>query len=178
MSVMKKVLFTINVHSIVDTITNSSSELFVGTSNSKEELIMLIENVYPDFRNEYEDIKHIDELDMGELENYFWFVCSAHQWPATKEMYPVLNGFTFDELYEKESEEKHWMGDYDYKLKDNRIDKSNKWGKCFITEENFEEIKNKLDPERKMFFMYSKGENPDWEYQEKLSCFMDRIHMG
>jgi hypothetical protein len=174
---MKKTIFTINVHSVVDTITNSSSELFVGTSNSKDELIKLIKEIYPSYLNEYEQVKSIDDLTVGELDNYLSYYCSPGMWPARKEQYPVPNGFEFDELYEKESEEKNWKGSYDYRLKNNYVGES-EWYREYVTEENFEEIKNKLDPDRKMFFLFSLGENPDWDYQEKLEGFMSRIHMG
>jgi hypothetical protein len=48
----------------------------------------------------------------------------------------------------------------------------------FVTEDNFEEIKNKLDPNRTMYFLFSKDENPDWEMQEKLEMIMKRYHLG
>ena len=35
-----------------------------------------------------------------------------------------------------------------------------------IEEENFEEIKNKLDPNRSMFFLFSLDDNPNWDMQE------------
>ena len=176
---MAKVLFTIRPHSIIDVITNSSTELFVGKSNSKEELIELIEEVHPNFRNEYEEIKHIDEVDPSELESYFCYMCSPHQWPASKRMYSVLPGFTFDELYEPEDNgTPAWNGEVQYKLKNNVANPKNKWDRDFVTEANIEEIKNKLDPERKMYFMFSIEDNPEWDYQEKLSEFMTRIHLG
>ena len=48
----------------------------------------------------------------------------------------------------------------------------------FVVEENFEEIKNKLDPERELFFLFSLDDNPDWEMQERLSKIMERLHLG
>jgi hypothetical protein len=38
-------------------------------------------------------------------------------WPASKNQYPVLKGFTFDELYEPK--EKDWNGQIQYELKNN-----------------------------------------------------------
>jgi len=175
----KKILFTLKPHSVVDVITNSSSELFVGSSQSKETMISLIENVYPEYLNEYEHIKTIDDLSESELNTYFSYTCSAHRWPAEKSMYPVLNGFTFDELYEPKDDSKPaWNGEIQYDLKNNVINKKHKWDHSFVTSENLEEIKNKLDPKREMYFLFSIDDNPNWEMQEELECFMTRHHLG
>lgn len=177
---MKKlVLFTLKPHSVIDVITNSSSELFVGTAQAKENIIALIEAAYPDYRNEYEEIKNIDDLDASELDNFFSYACSAHRWPATKEMYPVLPGFTFDELYEPEDGGKlAWNGEVQYDLKNNDIDPECEWHNAYVIPENLEEIKNKLDPKREMYFLFSSCENPNWEKQEMFESFMDRYHLG
>lgn len=173
----KKTLLVFKPHSTVDVITNSSSELFVGIHTSKEELEQLIEAIYPNYLNEYYELKSIDDLDDGELNNYFGFACSPHCYPATKEMFPVLPGFTFDELYvrDKEKEDKKWNKGEHYKLKNN--DPNSRWG-IFVTEDNFEEIKNKLDPNREMFFLFSINDNPNFEMQEELERFMIRYHLG
>lgn len=175
----KLVLFTLKPHSVIDVITNSSSELFVGTSQSKEKMQELIETVYPNFRNEYEELKNIDDLTPDELDTFFSYACSPHMWPASKFMYPVLPGFTFEELYEVDDDGKRaWNGELQYRLKNNDYDPENKWHSSFVTENNFEEIKNKLDPRREMFFLFSTDENPDYEKQEVLESFMDRYHLG
>jgi hypothetical protein len=48
----------------------------------------------------------------------------------------------------------------------------------FVTKNNLEEFKNKIDPERKMYFLFSLDDNLDYDYQEKLEVFMDRFHLG
>lgn len=175
----KKILFTLKPHSVVDVITNSSSELFVGSSQSKETMISLIENVYPEYLNEYEAIKTIDDLSSNELNTYFSYACSPHCSPASKGMYPVLNGFTFEELYIAEDDGKlAWNGEIQYELRNNVIDKKHKWDYSFVTDENLEEIKNKIDPKREMYFLFSLDDNPNWEMQEELECFMTRHHLG
>jgi hypothetical protein len=173
---MKKILFVLNnLHSMIDVITNSSSELFVGNSNNKKEMLNLIKEVYPNYLNEYEELKGIDDLTIGELETYIDFYCSPLCWPAKKEYYPILPGFTFDELYEAENNKPAWNGEIQYQLKNN--DSEYAWG-GFVTESNFEEIKNKLDPNRQMYFLFSLDDNPNWEYQERLQEIMERFHLG
>lgn len=176
---MKKlVIFTLIPHSIVDSITNSSSELFVGKSSSKENIEELLRCAYPNYRNEYNEIRSIDDLIAEELDTYFQYACSAHCWPATKNQYPILPGFTFDELYTLTGEQTPWNDEPQYELKNNSIDPHFRWSHSFVTDENLEEIKNKLDPKRQMYFLFSSNENPDWDYQEILMSFMDRFHLG
>lgn len=177
---MKKlILFTLKPHSVIDVITNSSSELFVGTAQSKENILALIEAVYPNYREEYEEIRNIDDLTASELDNFFNYACSPHQWPATKDMYPILPGFTFDELYEPKDDSKPaWNGEIQYDLKNNDPDPEYKWHTAYVTEDNLEEMKNKLDPQREMYFLFSISDNPDWEKQQIFESFMDRYHLG
>ena len=168
---MKKVLFTIKPHSIVDAITNSSSELFVGKTQNKEELLAFISEAYPNYRNEYEELKNIDEISIEDLGMYFSYTCSPHSWPATKNQYPIPQGFTFDELYAPTSTEPAWNGHIQYDLKHDEHYR-------FVTKENFEELKQKLDPKKEMYFLFSIDENPDYEMQEELEKFMTRYHLG
>lgn len=170
-----KTIFTINVSNTIDLITNSSSELFVLKGKTKEVIIELLNTVYPDWEKEYEFPKAIVELSPNELNTYFSYACSPHMWPNTKKDYPVLKGFKFEELYEKETGEFNRGG---YKLKNNVVNPSSKWDDDFVTEENIGEILNKLSPNLDMWFLFSKNENPNWEMQEKLMEVADRYHLG
>jgi len=175
---MKKLMFFLKPHSVVDVITNSSSELFVGTSPTKTEMESLLQEVYPNYRNEYQELRNMEEITEDELETFIVFYCSPFMWPARKDMYPILPGFTFDELYQPEDEKSPWTGECQYELKNNLKKRIHKWDSSFVTKENFEEIKNKLDPKREMYFLFSIYDNPDWEMQEKLSTIMTRLHLG
>lgn len=175
---MKKVIFKIQIDNIIDIITNSSSELFILKGKERETIVELLNEVYPDWRNEYDDVKNITELSANELDTYFSYECSPHCYPATKEMYPVLDGFTFDELYETDGKEKAWNGSYQYKLKNNKKDSRSEWDYSFVTEENREDIINRISPNKDLWFLYSLDENPNWEYQERLMEVGERIHMG
>lgn len=170
---MEKILFTIKPHSIIDVITNSSSELFIGKTQNKNEIIELIKKVHPYYLGEYEELKSIDELSLRELNTYIEHSCNPSIWPTNNKLqYPLLNGFTFDELYVKVKTA--WNGHDQYELKS--YDGS-KYG-SFVVDENFEEIKNKLDPNREMYFLFSIDDSPDFDMQEKLANFMERYHLG
>jgi len=173
-----KILFVVQPHSFVDVITNSSSELFVGKSQTIDTMRSFIKEVYPDYLNEYYDLKSIDDLSTNDLNTYFYHYCSPNKWPADIFDYPIPKGFTFEELFEPEIDWKTgepkppaWNGQIQYRLKENN-------GYSFVTDENFEELKHKLDPNKRMFFLFSKDDNPDWEKQILLSEIMERMHLG
>lgn len=149
---MDKILFTINVHSVVDVITNSSSELFVGKHQSKEIMKEMIKQIYPNYLNEYEELKTINELSNNGL--YVYISYHYESWRKSN----LIKGFSFDEMYEKK-------GDWTYIKND-------------FVEDNRERIINAIDPERKMFFLFSVDDNPDFEMQEKLENIMTRYHLG
>lgn len=66
-----KSLFIIKIQSQSDVITNSSSELFIfDNKNSKEEVIELLNNVYPNWRDEYAEPVPFSEID----ENSLWYL--------------------------------------------------------------------------------------------------------
>lgn len=172
-----KTIFTMNISNTIDLITNSSSELFVLKGKTKDVIIELLDNIYPDWRKEYEEPKNISELTVGELETYFSYACSPDMWPNSKKDYPVFSGFSFDELYEKENSESGFNRG-GYKLKNNVVSPESKWDDNFVTEENIKEISKKLSPNMDMWFLFSLNENPNWEMQEKLMCVADRYHLG
>ena len=101
-----KTLFVMSIENTIDLITNSSSELFVLKGGTKDVIIQMLDNIDPSWRNEYEEPKNILELSVDELNIYFDYACSAFCWPARKSMYPILKGFTFDELYEEDKDDK------------------------------------------------------------------------
>ena len=178
------ILFKFKVNNVVDVITNSSSELFVLKGETKSIVEEMISNVYPSYRYEYNDVKHISELSISELNQYIEFHCNPSVWPATKSSYPILDGFTFEELYEPKKnrrtgiqEPPAWNGEIQYELKNNDLS-DNILCNSFVTKENHKKIIDKLDPGKEMYFLFSIGENPDWDYQEKLMTIGDRFHLG
>lgn len=208
------VIFTFNPHSMVDIITNSSSELFVFKGKSKELVEEMIRELYPDYLREYRQLVHIDELDAKWLNQYLDYHCSANHWPCSPDEMPLIGNYTFDELYEPKRDwqtgeiERAWNGHIQYELRDNtrppRKEKiivnfdefkdvdpygeedwyddnwnpNDYWSRSFVTEKNIEEVKDRIDPQRRLYFLYSRGDNPNWEYQKKLSGVGKRYHLG
>lgn len=63
-----KSLFIIKIQSQSDVITNSSSELFIfDNKNSKDEVIDLLNNVYPNWRDEYAEPVPFSEIGKDSL---------------------------------------------------------------------------------------------------------------
>lgn len=165
---MKKTFFTIQIHSIVDLITNSSSELFVGTYDSKKIILNLIKEIYPCYLDEYEEIKSIDELSNDELDDYiqynYMYNYKYFDFKFDKFVYQntpprIIPGFKPEEMFD----------DPEY----NTV-----YVKSFFVKDNYDKIIKNIDPERKMFFLFSKSDNPNWNMQEKLSKIMTRFHLG
>lgn len=155
---MRSVL-VFNPHSFVDVITNSSSELFVGQANNKEYIIELIESIYPNYLSEYHPVKSTEELDRWELEaylNYRYEYWSNSQQRFVHEKIPGLTKQEMAELQKK---------DYYHDIVTEDEDRTNR-------------IKKGIDPEGKMFFLFSIDDNPDWDEQEKLMEVFQRFHLG
>lgn len=157
-----KIVMVALLHSSVDVITNSSSELFTAFNDSKETLKGLIKDVYPKYLKEYEKLKGIEELTAGELEEYIMYSYEVWSNYDQETFNYVIPGFTYDEMWETKN---LWEHKY-IQLKD------------YFVENNRERIMDGIDPERKMFFLFSKNENPNWDMQEKLMSFMTRYHLG
>ena len=164
---MKKTIFILQVHSVVDLITNSSSELFVGQYDSKKIIIYLIKSIYPNYLNEYSEIKSIDELSVYELEKYisykYMYSLKYYDLKTGDIVYvdnpDLIPGFTKEEMFNEP--------EYDYV-----------YIKSHFVKNNHKRIINSLDPERKMFFLFSLSDNPNWDMQEKLMEIMERYHLG
>ena len=78
-----KSLFIIKIQSQSDVITNSSSELFIfDDKNSKDEVINLLDNVYPNWRDEYAEPVPFSEIDENDL--WYWL---------PDDHYDILNDF-------------------------------------------------------------------------------------
>ena len=99
-----KSLFIIKIQSQSDVITNSSSELFIfDDKNSKEEVIDLLNNVYPNWRDEYDEPIPFSEID----ENDLWYLL------PNDGRYDILDDFRdimIDYLTESKIQYKDFLG--------------------------------------------------------------------
>jgi len=152
---MDKVLFALKPHSVVDVITNSSSELFVGNSTSKEDIINIIKESYLNYLDEYSEVKATKELSNDEIETYIGYHynnwSNAHQ----KFMQELVPGFKYEDIFD---------GEY---VKSNLVNNKNR-----------DKFIKGIDPNNEMYFLFSLDDNPNWDYQEKLMNIMHRYHLG
>lgn len=181
------ILLVINVDNVVDVITNSSSELFVLKGEEIKIVEEMIENIYPNYKGEYDNLKRVEDLTNDDLDNFLSYYCSPHVWPAKKSNYKVLDGFTFEEMYEPEKNyvtgeiRPAWNGEIQYELKNNLLSEedSDGWqGTSFVTDENRDRVIKSIIKSVGNFFLYSLDENPDWDMQEKLMTIGERFHLG
>lgn len=64
-------MFNFKINSVSNVITNSSSELFVFNDNdSVENVISILDNIYPDWRKEYCDPIRLKDCDNDNFETY------------------------------------------------------------------------------------------------------------
>lgn len=175
--------FIFGIQSKSDVITNSSSELFVFKSQeTAEEVIDLLNTIYPGWRNEYREPKEADKLDKDELywllERFtpysFWGEDRYTRNPEVFEMgkrnkmlkeceLPKFLGLTEEETYNNWETwnpcDNDWENRY-LQLSDQCFSKFKDW--C---------IKNHL------ISLFSIDENPNWEKQKILMDYAERIHM-
>lgn len=166
-----KPVFVFKIHSIVDIITNSSSELFVLKGESKKILSNLLTSVYPDYLKEYAEPKLLSFCSDEELDDYIGWVYNVYgeKEGGWRGKLDIFDGFTFEEMYEENERWERFRRNDDppgYSLK-----------KDFITKNRIK-ILQFLDPENNTWLLYSKDENPNWDYQEKLMTIGERHHLG
>ena len=160
-------MFVFNVCNIIDLITNSSSELFVLQGDTKENVIALLEATYPNYINEYREVKRIDELSTDELDTYISF--EYNSWSNNKQQIEtnLIPGFTFDEMY--------YVPEW---AKANGFRSEDRYCLRDITEEMRERIVDAISPKKDMYFLFSLDENPNWERQQDLMGIASRYHLG
>ena len=160
-------MFVFNVCNIIDLITNSSSELFVLQGDTKETVMELLRATYPDYLNEYCEVKNIEELTNDELDTYI--SQEYHSWSNEKQEveHNVISGFKFDEMYEVPE----WG-------RKNEHYKQDRFYPRAVTDETREKYIKALSPKKDMYFLFSLDENPDWDKQEVLMEVASRYHLG
>lgn len=164
-----KTLFVFQMQSFTDVVTNSSSELFVftGTTNIVNDLLNAS---VPGWEDEYETPKSVEELYPDELAAYLSYAYSNYDWNRritreTSLQTRWAKEFNIDpnDLYENYQE---WdPSSENWKISHLRLKKG--WDKL---------IKQKLNPH--LVFVFSRGENPNYERQEIIGTFGTRYHLG
>jgi hypothetical protein len=164
-----KPVFVFSIQSIVDIITNSSSELFVLKSDTKKILTQTIKGLYPEFLKEYNEPKLLSFCSDEELDEYISWIYNVYgeKESGWRGKLHIFEGFKFDEIYE---EDNRWGRDADeapnYTLK-----------KDFIPNNRMKLLQT-IDPDNNTWLLYSIDDNPNWEFQEKLMTIGERYHLG
>lgn len=87
-----KSLFIIKIQSQSDVITNSSSELFIfNNKNSKDEVIELLDNIYPDWRDEYAEPVPFSEINENEL----WYLLPDSKYDIEDRFFQIVRDYTY-----------------------------------------------------------------------------------
>jgi len=157
----KKTIFEFDVSNVINLITNSSSELFILQGKTKEYVTEMIKSVYHDYLDEYDEVLRIDELDNDQLTTYVGRNYNSWSNAAQKNLYNLIPGFTFDEMYE----ESNWGKTKEYYPKD-------------VTDETREKYIRGISPKKDIYFLFSKNDNPNWEKQEELMTIASRYYLG
>lgn len=193
---MKKLLFVFNIQSLSDIITNSSSELFVFKDKSGvDAVINILNNIYPDWRNEYDDPILVQDADHDSLETFSenlvstWFderfprkgedpfEVAKSQVPAYRELLQKrLDAanipLTVEEAIEDFDHAYIRFLDLDWEERQKlNID----WWYPSFTDRFYQEVREHYSNN---ILLFSIGENPDWNYQEKLMDYANRYHLG
>ena len=198
---MKKVIFVFSLQSVSDIITNSSSELFVFTKEtSVEEVKSVLDNIYPNWRKEYYDPQLLKDVADDDLYTYLDYAMyySMHDYdrPCWRESDgdPVVWAKKQAVTYKKKIA-KFFKDTFNLDIKFNDIfERADESYKQFLPR-HLEQFRGSMDcywypqikesaypflreniPER--ILLFSKDENPNWDYQEKLMEVAERYHLG
>lgn len=154
--------FKIELDHCIDIITNSSSELFILKGATKELVIEAVKEVYPDYLDEYNEVKSLEELDNYELCTYLESNI-GYEVSYQSAMHHLIDGFEFDEMY---GSSESYGGRVEYYLQDDFV------------ENNRDKIIEELNKNSQVFLLRSLGDNPNYEWQRVLESLGSRHHLG
>lgn len=170
-----KTLFTFTIDNVIDIITNSSSELFVLEEQTLEIAKEMIESRYPDYLSEYNELVCLRDASTDSISTYFEWI--ANPWHEKYNYRMEEKELRKKEISDaKKQAEKYGMAIT--KFYSNWKDRNNKYWYPEITEEGYKKIAKKLDPDGKIFLLFSIDENPNYEKQQELECIATRYHLG
>lgn len=178
MKLQKKVLIEIKVDNVVDIITNSSSELFILSGDTKEIVQEMVSDVYPNYLNEYEQIVPLREADDDQIDTYLDKIEAPiwNIWEATRNMSEEEERLYRIKVATKIAK-KYKMTPDEYYI--DWEDTKNK--KYFYPQASIKGLRKAaelLDPNGQIFLMFSIKDNPNWDMQEKLMEIGTRYHLG
>lgn len=199
---MKKTLFVFRIQSKSDVITNSSSELFVfDDKNTTEDVEQLLDILYPDWKSEYDSPVYVKDMSDEDFIDYLSWVESSIS-PSDYKYFGYSGSYNAksDELlplYVKHLQE--YLDDHNFNITPEECfedfeqvryelfsyDEQDEYRKTHNGEYPWADVrfsKKFLDMLREAhsneIALYSLGENPDWDQQEKLMDVATRYHLG
>ena len=204
-----KSLFIIKIQSQSDVITNSSSELFIfDDKNSKEEVIELLNNVYPNWRDEY-----AEPVPFSEMKDFYYILPHNTKYEVCDEFRDIVFDYITgskiqykDFFYTSECNELLEKFNENFKTEKYKLPEAKLARDCGLEPEvfweNFDDLKVEIKGEKYKYIyfpylkiseegkkalikanpntwlLYSLDENPDWDHQEDLMEIATRIHLG
>lgn len=161
---VKQIMYVIKPHSMIDVITNSSSELFIFQGNDKEVVEEMIKNIYPNYRSEYAELQSIDDLTAYDMSNFLDTMCIKSDWNRPDWSYRCIAppGMDLADITVFDEDDQSWYKD-SLKFSDEKI------------AVNLDKIKKAFAG---TYLLYSLDDNPDWEMQEALWTIGERHHLG
>jgi hypothetical protein len=140
---------------------------------NKENIINLIESIYPDYLNEYAELQTTEELSINSLLDYLEFSYIYNSdWLNRTVLDNIISlslnlpdGIEFDDFYKLDE----WylkQGKKEYVLNRSYIN------------DNVDKVKKAIDPDNRLFFLFSLHENPNYEMQQELESLGVRYHLG
>ena len=158
-----KILFEFNIQSITDIITNSSSELFVFKNRELNDLILIISTIHPYWDSEYYKPKQVNKMKDRDLISYLETVYGGDDFS-----YDVRYGPVTKETTNRTKVAKHFglKPELVYENYENWDPNENRFSRLKYSPQGLETIRSMIP--NNAFAMYSKNDNPAWEYQEKF----------
>ena len=145
----------------------------------------MIENIYPDYLNEYETLLDIREMSNQDIDNFLqWHLGRKSSfWSSSKKYvnhsdYTILPGFTFEEIYDVSAGLNSYSNEYGIINNIPKNMRKNDWDSMFVTDQNRERVIDGIEKSVGRFFLYSIDDNPNYEKQEELSSIGTRYHLG
>lgn len=194
-----KTVFLFKIQSYSDVITNSSSELFVINQGekTKEEIISLLNSIYPEWRTEYEEPVPFDQIEDFELD-----YMTGYDWSGQEMLNKFLRPYYPDKLEEGVEKFNEYFKTAKYKTDAVKIAQtynltpeefwdefdiwhaelhngiSNKFVNLPYLEISEKGRKAVEEQHKNDWLLRSIDENPDWDHQEDLMDVATRIHLG
>lgn len=174
-------LFVFKIQSISDVITNSSSELFVFDGNDKKEVIDILDSIYPNWRDEYDEPQKVADFDREKIYNFLinTNIIEIYYFWNKKEFYDGYKNEILKCCYLARELGLSMTEAFDNWETWDPTDRNLNWEaiQLKISDKFVEKFKEKAEKE-KIYALYSLDENPLWEYQELLSEVAERHHLG